>query len=152
MSEPDDDALRWEGDDPADAQRRVRGARRARPTAEEFAREVGRSDSDGESTEIATEGRAAASVALVVYGILVGLYAFLTVGWIVSIVRDPFSQAGLFAEIMYQFGEFLAIAAPALWFTATMTLARHRTDVVRISWLVVGGVILLPWPFLLGAM
>jgi hypothetical protein len=51
---------------------------------------------------------------------------------------------------MYQFGEFLAIASPALWFGAVFLLTRGRAPLVTVLWLVIGLVVLVPWPTLFG--
>ena len=39
---------------------------------------------------------------------------------------------------MFQLGEFLAIARPALWFVAAFILTRGRKPLVRLLWLLVG--------------
>ncbi len=92
------------------------------------------------------------STLLVVYGILAGAYLLFIVGWIIAVQRDTFTQASLFAEIMYQFGEFLAIASPAIWFGAVLLLTRGGRALTRVLWLLGGLVLLAPWPFILGAL
>ncbi|MBC7725536.1 MAG: hypothetical protein H7146_12470 [Burkholderiaceae bacterium] len=92
---------------------------------------------------------ALSSVLLVTYGILGGVYLLYSVGWIISIQRDTFTASNLFFEIMYQLGEFLAIAAPVLWIFLAFLLTRDRRAVLRLAWLVGGIVLLAPWPFIL---
>ena len=96
---------------------------------------------------------AASSALLVTYGIVAGAYLVYTVGWIVSIFNDNrTAYADILSEIMYQFGEFLAIASPALWFVTVLLLTRGRKPVVRLVWLLLGLAVVIPWPFvLLGA-
>src|SRR5690554_994258 len=91
------------------------------------------------------------SAMLVVYGIFGGAYLLYIVGWIIAVQRDTFTQASLFSEIMYQFGEFLAIASPAIWLGAVLLLTRDGRVLPRVLWLLVGLLLLAPWPFILGA-
>lgn len=90
---------------------------------------------------------------LVTYGILAGVYLIYTIGWVTTVVRYqavriPFTDP--LSEIMFQLGEFLAIASPALWFAAVFLLSRGRKPLVRLLWILVGLIAVLPWPFVLG--
>lgn len=87
---------------------------------------------------------------LIGYGIIGGINLLYMIGWVIAIQRDTFSQSSLFAEIMYQLGEFLAIASPAVWMVAVLILTRHSRPAVRLFLLVVGVLLLAPWPFILG--
>lgn len=93
----------------------------------------------------------ASSTMLVVYGIFGGAYLLYVVGWIIAVQRDTYTQASLFSEIMYQLGEFLAIASPAIWLGAVLLLTDAHRVVTRVLWLVAGLLLLAPWPFILGA-
>lgn len=133
-ADPDDEALAWAGDEkPA--------------TVPEALERAGDGTTPTEKPQIP-------AALLIAYGILGGVYLIYTLGWVTSIVRlnavraqfaDPLS------EIMFQFGEFLAIASPVIWFAAVFLLSRGRRPIVRLSWLLVGLVVVLPWPFVLGA-
>jgi hypothetical protein len=90
------------------------------------------------------------SLVLIGYGVLAGVYLLYTLGWVTSVTRTTLPVYDLFAGIMYQFGQFLAIASPALWLTAAIVLTRGRKPVVRLLWVVLGLVVVAPWPFLLG--
>ena len=90
------------------------------------------------------------SLLLVVYGVLAGVYLLYTFGWITSVVRTMLPVTDLLSGIMYQLGQFLAIASPALWLAAAVLLTRGRKPVVRLLWVVLGLVVVAPWPFLLG--
>ena len=90
------------------------------------------------------------SLLLIAYGVLAGVYLLYTLGWITSVVRTTLPVYDLLSGILYQFGQFLAIAAPALWFAAAVLLTRDRKPVVRLLWVVLGLVVVAPWPFLLG--
>jgi hypothetical protein len=50
---------------------------------------------------------------------------------------------------MYQFGEFLAIVSPLVWFATVLLLTRDSKPISRLLWLLLGVVVLIPWPFLL---
>ena len=129
----DEEALTWAGDE-----ERGRGNR---PVREPASRPTDEPD-DGEA---APRGGA---LLLVTYGILAGVYAICTVGWITTVLRSPTTLSSLPAEIMYQFGEFLAIALPALWFVTVLWLERRAQR--RLLWLLIGVPLVLPWPWMLG--
>ncbi|MCY7326170.1 MAG: hypothetical protein LH605_08585 [Microbacteriaceae bacterium] len=133
-SDRDDDALTWggESEDPS----YLDGPGSTAPT-------------DGVDPEPAVPASATASALLVAYGIFGGVYLLYLIGWVISVQRDAFTASGLFFEIMYQFGEFLAIVSPALWFGLALLLTRGRRPALRVAWLVAGIVLLAPWPFLL---
>jgi len=160
MSEEPDDGLRWVGDE-GDAPVRPGPARPTparKPAADAAAADTDAADALAADTDTDTDAAApgdghsaSGSVLLVVYGIIAGIYLLFTIGWLIGVVRDPYSQADLFAEIMYQLGEFLAIGAPAVWFLAAVVLTRGRPVWARLLWLALGAVLLVPWPFLLGA-
>lgn len=132
-SQSDDDALRWGDDDPS----HVAGPSRA---------SAGRS---APSSAAAAEPRAASSAVLVGYGIIAGIFLLYCIGWFVAVQRDDFAQPGFFAEIMFQLGEFLAVASPLIWLGAVFALVTRPA--ARLVWLGVGVLVLVPWPFVMGA-
>lgn len=93
------------------------------------------------------------SALLVTYGILGGAYLIYTVGWVITVFNDNrIAYADILSEVMYQFGEFLAIASPAIWFATVLTLTRGRKPILRLLGLLLGLAVVIPWPFvLLGA-
>ena len=132
MSDDDEEALTWAGDE-------ERGQERPRPARTPPV-------APDESTE--AEPRATGSILLVAYGLLAGTYAIFTVGWVTSVLRSSTTLANLPAEILFQLGEFLAIALPALWFVAVLWLERRPPR--RLLWLLIGIPLVLPWPWVLG--
>lgn len=93
------------------------------------------------------------SFLLVAYGVLGGAYLLYTVGWLVALqrwdaVRGP--SADLLTEAMTQIGFVLAMAAPLLWFITTWVLTRGRKPVIRLLWILIGLIVVLPWPFVWG--
>jgi len=85
-------------------------------------------------------------------GLLGGVYLMYSVGWILGVGLLPLAGPTLLIEIMYQFAEFLAIIAGALWFATTLALTRGGRPVQRFGWLALGMLVLVPWPFLLGVL
>lgn len=134
MKPDDDEALSWAGD-------------RDSTHVESYAGEA-----DVVVVELPPEDAAprTSSLLLIVYGVLAGVYLLYTLGWITSVVRSTLPVYDLLSGIMYQFGQFLAIASPALWLTAAVLLTRDRKPVVRLLWVVLGLLVVAPWPFLLG--
>ncbi|WP_439688682.1 hypothetical protein ACRQ4C_11085 [Curtobacterium sp. SP.BCp] len=121
----DDDALRW-GD--ADDATHVDAARNPVAVKERRSR-----DDEGPM----------GSGPLIGFGVLGGLYLLYTVAWLISAsvlaVADPAS------EVM----RALAIVAPALWFVATLWLGQSARNRTKFVWLLIGAVVLIPWPFIL---
>jgi len=139
LDEDDDDAaITWAGDsDPSLVASKVTA------TPEPVVLEA----VDGEAKE------SMPSFLLVAYGVLGGAYLLYTVGWLVALqrwdaVRGP--SADLLTEAMTQIGFVLAMAAPLLWFITTWVLTRSRKPVIRLLWILIGLIVVLPWPFVWG--
>ncbi|MES2171015.1 MAG: hypothetical protein V4479_09905 [Actinomycetota bacterium] len=98
----------------------------------------------------AEELKQTSSVLLVVYGIFAGAFVLYLVGWIVSIAHTTVPVIDVLPTIMYRLGEGLAIASPALWFLGVLVLTRGGHTRARILWLLLGLVLVAPWPFILG--
>ncbi|MEY2848288.1 MAG: hypothetical protein RI885_953 [Actinomycetota bacterium] len=145
----DSDALEWE--DGSDDPTYLRSEAAAAAAAGEGSDDPGaarRAEADILERTDDRPGGGIGSALLVVYGVFAGVYLLYTVGWIVGVQRDTFTSTDLFFEVMYQFGEFLGIASPALWFALTLLLTRERAAVVRLAWLIIGMLVVAPIPFL----
>ena len=147
--ESDDDAFTWAGDEArGQAAPRLRGADDGVDPDAEHATEA--------ATPVASVQRSrGGSGLLVATGVFAGLYLAAVVGWILSVQLLSYPGIDLAGEIMWQFAEFLAMVAAALWFAAVLTLTPEgtpRRGLKRFGWLVAGLALLLPWPFLLGAL
>jgi hypothetical protein len=90
------------------------------------------------------------SAVLVSMGILAGVYLLYTVGWIITVQHAGSLAATPLDHVAVTLKEYLAIAAPALWFAAALYLTRGRRPLVRLVWLVIGALALIPWPFVYG--
>jgi hypothetical protein len=154
--DPDDDALRWEGDDDptlAPGWKAV-GA----PVPFEGSTEATETDApahaddtpatDVDTIEDADAARQPGSTELVVLGVLGGIYLLYSIGWLIAATTAPPQLADPLAQFMYSLGRWLAAAAPVLWFATVLWLAaEHRR--ARLLWLIAGAVLLVPVPFLL---
>lgn len=160
-SDSDDDALSWEGDDDAAAaDRRRPAARRTRAGAEtpeahgpadvvsESRAETGRRAAhEADDEDAAAEREGLSTAMLLTAGIVGGVYLLYSVGWVVGGLRlKPLANL-IVADAMYVPWFVLAVAAPALWFLASWVLTRGRAAWIRVTMLLLGVVLLVPWPF-----
>jgi len=152
-ADEDLDALSWAGDEDRES-RGVRTARgeRARAASAAAARAEGEGAAAAEPLPVASETAAArparspAESALTALGAV--LYLVLTVGWILAVQVTGAGSTEIVEQVLWQLGEFLAIAAAPLWFFAVQTLAPAGRLGVRAGWLALGLGLLLPWPLL----
>jgi len=132
MADDDDleEGLRWDGDPADTVAPRVAKA----PVA----------------TEVDEPAEQLSSVLLITYGVIAGIYLLYTVGWIFAAVRTSSPSADVLVQIMFQLGQFFAIAGAPFWFSTVFVLTRSRKPAVRLLWLVIGLLVFLPLPFILG--
>ncbi len=154
MAGRDDDAFRWEGDDdPTLRATPDDDAQRAEPAAEaagDGAAERDAQEAPAEEPERDDEPASTGNVALIAYGVLGGVYALWTVGWVLGTnrVRDwILAQPGSVPDPMFHASTVLSILAPALWFGATLLLTRAKPTWMRFVALALGALVLIPWPF-----
>ena len=152
MTSDSDDALSWDGDegatprDTAPRKARPTAGRAAEPAAPATASEPEAADVD--SAEAPDDERPGLSTAmLLVLGVVGGIYLLYSVGWVVGGLRlKPLANL-IVADAMYLPWFVLAIAAPGLWFLAVWVLTRGKAAWTRVGLLLVGVVLLVPWPF-----
>jgi hypothetical protein len=89
------------------------------------------------------------SGALVGMGVFGGLYLLYTVAWLISASVLPVSGGSSLSNTFAEVLRVLAIMAPAFWFVATLWLGRTSSNRARFVWLLVGAVVLIPWPFIM---
>jgi hypothetical protein len=150
----DDEALSWEGDDDPTLAPGWKRVGNAAPTTE--ASTTGEADASPEAStaderapgDAVAARRQTGSVELVVFGVLAGVYLLYTVGWLLTAVRTSTPGTSVVADAMYQVGLWLSVLAPALWFGLVYAVVAKPAR--RILWLVVGAVVLVPLPFVLG--
>lgn len=142
--EDDDDlaALRWAGDDARGQAGPRLGGEADAGLPPELADEV-----PLESTAPGPRERGI-QLGTIAFGLV---YLAISIGWIFSVQLLVYPGLDLPGEIMWQFGEFLAMVAAALWFAAALTLTPEgasRRGVKRMLALLVGALVLVPWPAL----
>ena len=143
MSTPEDDALSWAGDEdrlttgsPASAKRDVGGAS-----------SVKRSTSSTETDATPELPSSLSSAALIGFGIFAGIYLLFSVAWLITALRNPTQIADALGNAMFQFGLWLSVAAPAIWFGAVLYVGKDSKVSTRLLWLLVGVLVLIPWPY-----
>lgn len=134
----DEEALRWAGDDEAGRDAPRLRADRAKAAADGAA--------PGDDSEPRRPGDTARAAAAAVFALP---YLAWTIGWILAVTQMSSGASQLLGEIIWQFGEFLAILAAPLWFAATLTLTRDAPPRVRVGVLALGSGVLVPWPLVL---
>ena len=147
MTSDSDDALSWEGDEgaPSSAPRLPDGWNAVGKGSERVERTA---DAGAEPEAVTGDASSGLSTAmLLTAGIVGGVYLLYSVGWVVGGLRlKPLANL-IVADAMYIPWFVLAVAAPALWFLTTWVLTRGRASWIRVSLLLLGVVLLVPWPF-----
>ncbi|MCA1306105.1 DNA polymerase III subunit gamma/tau [Microbacterium esteraromaticum] len=149
-SDPEDDALSWAGDDALEARRPEQRTPKATPAGRPKSAEASAGASDPATSADAMEDdgdESIGTVALLMLGILGGVYLLYSVGWFVG-GAGMLSKAMFMLPAPFYFGSLgIAVLAPALWFAAVLVLTRDSKTWVRFTGLIVGALLLVPWPF-----
>lgn len=161
-SNRDDDALHWGGDgDPTLDQGSVEPELAPGWSFPHSTEEIEAADpsatpvpaNDASETTPETADAAAPDLAgsatLVFMGILAGVYLLYTIGWFIGAGRVVTPVTDPVATFMFSLGTWLAVAAPITWFAASFWLTHDRPR-IRLTWLLIGVVVLAPLPLLLG--
>lgn len=177
MARRDDDALSWGEDDPtldtgaaddaadweetptpslpAAAERRTVSAVVTNPDGTTSTREVVHPHADDRRTPGARAAGDAdvspqplGNVALVLFGVLGGVYALFAVGWYLAGSRYYGLAYFSLEPAGYIAAWILATAAPIVWFVTVLVAASKRPVWLRLVLLALGVAVLLPWPFL----
>jgi hypothetical protein len=155
ISDGEDDALSWDGDDALEARRPEARRRESAPVANHVpaassTSSAGSAHGVAAGADAGDEPRGVGTVTLLLLGILGGVYLLFTIGWIIGGVRMQAPVMFTLPAFLYQGALWLAVLAPALWFAAVLVAARRSKDWVRIVWLIAGAALLVPWPFVAG--
>ena len=164
----DDDALSWGDEDPTlDAGPSLppgyvavgKGSEAIAPTASPAADAESDSRSDAaapapeaERADADTDDAPAAgpsNAALIILGVFGGVYALESIGWIIGGLRLQQYAEFLVAPLAYQVSLWLAVLTPLIWFVTVLLLTRGGRSWVRILLLVLGALLVLPWPFIM---
>ena len=147
----DEDALSWPGDKPD---------RLASPGASSSAKKKSNlpsSAGNGESTtdrptfdELIDPGTPAQlpSWALVVVGLFAGVYLLFSVAWLIIALNPPVAISDPVGSFMWVGSLWLATFGGIIWFLSTLALGASRSVAWRVMMLLIGTVVLVPWPYL----
>jgi hypothetical protein len=164
VDDEDDEALTWQGapdpshyEAPVPKQPKLSRKEKRAAAADTRAAEVAADDvgdgthySDSDAASDDDEAPATSSALLITLGILAGVYLLYTVGWVVTVQHAGSLASTPLDHIAIDVQEGLAICAAAFWFGATIFLTQGRRPVVRLVWLLIGAIVLIPWPFVFG--
>ncbi len=82
--------------------------------------------------------------------LLGGIYVMWALAWVIGLASQPTPQLSSGLETaLYRFGEFLAYIATPLWFAVALWVGTNWSPRMRGGFLLLGLILLLPWPFLL---
>jgi hypothetical protein len=85
-------------------------------------------------------------------GVLAVLYVLWALMWVVGLARTPALVTGTTVDdLMYQAGVFLSYISAPLWFVGVVWLGTTWSAKTRTGILLLGLIVLLPWPFILPA-
>lgn len=166
-SDSEDDSLNWEGDDSLEARRP--GPRRRVKAPEGVAAPKGvvpdaqTADAAALDPSVASAALPASAavvadeaedqpqgigtVSLLLFGILGGIYLLYTVGWVIGGLGMQARAMFMLPAPLYLASMWLAVLAPALWFASVLVLTRRSKNWIRVVGLIVGTLLLVPWPF-----
>jgi hypothetical protein len=150
----DDEGLTWAGGrDPSHYETpEARPAKSPRPSraAKPATAGAAGADSDDADSDDADDRPATSAVVLICLGILVGIYALYTLGWFESWQRLLYADPDELEFQAFHVQQVLAILAAPLWFGATIYFTRGGRPAVRLLWLIIGALVLIPWSFTFG--
>ena len=159
MSDPDDDddeeALTWAGArDPSlyetPEPKIVKAPAPKRPAVRSVtAADAAAGRVDGDDDDDDERPAPMSSAVLICLGVLGGLFALYTAGWFVSWLHLVYSPSDALELEAFRVQQVLAILTPPVWFVTVMLLTRRRRAAVRLLWLVIGAILLVPWPWIL---
>lgn len=122
----DDEALSWAGDEPT-------AATRAAETSP---------DADGDAG-----GSSLGALALLALSVFAGVFLLYAAGWLAAATRNPVSLPNPLPQTLYLLGMALSVLSGPAWFAAVLLAERSLPR--RLVALLIGALLLLPWPFLL---
>ena len=148
-----DEALTWAGGrDPSHYETaEVKPPKVARPSKRLVSSPLADGEDPSPPVEDEDPPQPTSAVVLVSLGVLGGIYLLYTVGWAISWQRFLYTSDNELELVAFRVQQVLALLAPLLWFVATMLLTRTRKPVIRLLWLLLGAVILIPWSFVMGS-
>lgn len=87
------------------------------------------------------------SAALLLTGVLAGVYLLFTAAWVITALRNPIAIVDPLGSFMFTLGLWLAAVAGPLTFATIVVWRRGRGVGLRLVWLALGALVLIPWPY-----
>ncbi|MGW8484010.1 hypothetical protein ACWGJP_12835 [Microbacterium sp. NPDC055903] len=149
MTSDADDALSWEGDEEREP------AKPALPqgwnAVGKGSEQVGRIEKDGAVLPSPSPAQPAqeSTGMLLFLGLIGGVYLLYSIGWVIGGLNLRPLAGLIVSDAMYLPWQILAVAAPALWMLTVWVLTRRSATWIRVLLLLVGAVLLVPWPFVM---
>ena len=160
MNETDEEALSWAGDAdraqmplPKRSGRQGASSSRQKPASKGAAKEARAAAKKPKSSEDAGQAAAAAgneglsSAALIGLGALGGAMLLETIAWLITALRNPITISDALGQTMFTLGLWFAVLAPVLWFALAWLIWRERRLGRLFLALLVGVLVMLPWPY-----
>lgn len=82
-------------------------------------------------------------------GVLGGIFALYSVGWLIAGIRLREVATFLVSPVAFEVTLWLTVLAPPIWFGTVLLLTRRSRVWLRIVLLVAGAALLVPWPFIM---
>ena len=86
--------------------------------------------------------------ALVMYGLIAGVYLLFSVAWLIIALNPPINFFDVVSSFMWVSSLWFATVGGLIWFVATFILGRNRGFGWKFMMLLLGVVVLIPWPYL----
>jgi hypothetical protein len=152
----DDEALTWAGGrDPSHYETpEVKPPKAPKAVLQRSSAKSGVGDADNSAEDADADDSdlrpVTSGAVLVSLGILGGIYLLYTIGWFVSWRRISYIDPDALELAAFRVQQVLAILTPPLWFVVTLFFTRDRKPAIRLLWLVIGALLLVPWSFTFG--
>lgn len=138
MSNSENDALSWAGDED-----RLSSSAPTKKAREDASASPLSSPEGGVS-----QSKSMGSIELVSYGILAGIYLLFSIAWLITALSNPTEFADPLGNVMFVFGLWLTVLAPAAWFGAVLLFGRGKSLALRMTFLILGVIVFIPWPYI----
>lgn len=89
------------------------------------------------------------SSVLIFLGIIGGWFMLYTIGWFIVARANWAVEMDTFILLMHQAQLIFVVASPALWFLTVWSVTRKKPFRHTVIWLLIGALMLLPWPYFL---
>jgi hypothetical protein len=82
------------------------------------------------------------------YGLFAGVYLLFSVAWLIIALNPPINFFDVVSSFMWVASLWFATLGGIIWFVSTFILGRSRGFGWKFMMLLIGVVVLIPWPYL----